>query len=55
LEQVCDAPQSAGEPQRHLSDDDIEAFGDELEERRRVIPKDRYLPHIKAFPGVRAL
>jgi len=38
-----------------LSEDDIEAFGEELEERRGVILKERYLPKIKAFPGVRAL
>jgi len=38
-----------------LSKDDIEAFGDELEERRGVILKERYLPKVEAFPGVRAL
>jgi len=38
-----------------LSEDDIEAFGEELEERRGVILKERYLPEVKAFPSVRAL
>jgi len=38
-----------------LSEDDIEAFGEELEERRGVILKERYLPKVEAFPGVRAL
>jgi beta-phosphoglucomutase-like phosphatase (HAD superfamily) len=38
-----------------LSEDDIEAFGEELEERRGAILKERYLPKVQAFPGVRAL
>ncbi len=38
-----------------LSEDDVEAFGEELEERRGAILKERYLPKVKAFPGVRAL
>ena len=38
-----------------LSEDDIEAFGEELEERRGVILKERYLPKVEAFPGVRDL
>ncbi len=38
-----------------LSEDDIEAFGEELEERRGVILKERYLPNVEAFPGVRTL
>jgi len=38
-----------------LSEDDLEAFGEELEERRGAILKERYLPKVQAFPGVRAL
>ena len=38
-----------------LSQDDLEAFGEELEERRGAILKERYLPKVKAFPEVRAL
>ena len=38
-----------------LNQDDLEAFGEELEERRGVILKERYLPKVRAFPGVRAL
>ncbi len=38
-----------------LSKDDIEAFGKELEKRRGVILKERYLSKVEAFPGVRAL
>lgn len=38
-----------------LSEDDIEAVGEELEERRGVILKERYLPNVEAFPGVRDL
>jgi len=38
-----------------LSEDDIEAFGEELEERRGMILKERYLPKVEAFPGVRTL
>ncbi len=38
-----------------LGNDDIEAWGEELEERRGEILKERYLPQVKAFPGVRAL
>jgi len=37
-----------------LSKDDIKAFGEELEERRGAILKERYLPKVQAFPGVRA-
>jgi len=29
-----------------LSEDDLEAFGEELEERRGVILKERYLPKV---------
>ena len=38
-----------------LGKDDIEAFGEELEERRGAILKERYLPKVRAFPGVRSL
>ncbi len=38
-----------------LSEDDIEAFGEELEERRGAILNERYLPKVQAFPRVRAL
>ncbi len=38
-----------------LSEYDIEAFGEELEERRGVILKERYLSTVEAFPGVRTL
>ena len=38
-----------------LCEDDIEAFGEELEERRGVILKESYLPKVEAFPGVPAL
>ncbi len=38
-----------------LSKDDIEAFGEKLEERRGAILKERYLPKVQAFPRVRAL
>jgi len=38
-----------------LSDDDIEAFGEDLEKRRGVILNKRYLPKVQAFPSVRAL
>ncbi len=38
-----------------LSEAEIEAFGEELEKRRGVILKERYLPKVEAFPGVRAL
>ncbi len=38
-----------------LSEDDIEAFGEKLEERRGAILKERYLPKVEAFPGVRDL
>ena len=38
-----------------LSEEDIEAIGEELEERRGAILKERYLPKVKAFPGVRDL
>jgi len=38
-----------------LSEDDLEAFGKELEKRRSAILKERYLPKVEAFPGVRAL
>ncbi len=38
-----------------LSEDDLEAFGKELEKRRGAILKERYLPKVQAFPGVRAL
>jgi len=38
-----------------LSKDDIEAFGEALEERRGAIVKERYLSKVQAFPRVRAL
>jgi HAD superfamily hydrolase (TIGR01509 family) len=38
-----------------LSQDEIEARGDALEKLRGNILKERYLPQLKAFPGVRAL
>ena len=38
-----------------LGADEIEAFGEQLEERRGAILKERYLPRVEAFPGVRAL
>jgi len=38
-----------------LNEDDIEAFGEKLEERRGAILKERYLPEVQAFPRVRAL
>lgn len=38
-----------------LSKDDLEAFGEELEERRGAILKERCLPKVQAFLGVRAL
>jgi len=38
-----------------LSEDDIKEFGEELEARRGAILKDRYLPKVDAFPGVRDL
>ncbi len=38
-----------------LSENDLKAFGEELEERRGAILKERYLPKVKAFPEVRAL
>ncbi len=38
-----------------LSQDEVEAFGEELEERRGAILKERFLSKVKAFPGVRAL
>ena len=38
-----------------LSEYDIEAFGEELEERWGVILKERYLSTVEAFPGVRTL
>ncbi len=38
-----------------LSEDEIEAKGDDLEEHRGKILKERYLPHITAFPRVREL
>src|SRR5689334_23119948 len=38
-----------------LSQNDIDASGDGLEEHRRAILIERYFPHLKAFPAVRAL
>jgi HAD superfamily hydrolase (TIGR01509 family) len=38
-----------------LSQNDIATWGDELEEHRGALLKERYLPRLKAFPGVRAL
>lgn len=38
-----------------LSEDEIEIKGDELEEHRGKILKERYLPHITAFPCAREL
>jgi beta-phosphoglucomutase-like phosphatase (HAD superfamily) len=38
-----------------LSRNEIEARGDELEKHRGNILKQRYLPHLKGFPGVRVL
>ena len=38
-----------------LSREEIERVGDELEAYRGRLFKQRYLPHLKAFPGVRAL
>ena len=38
-----------------LSEDDVEAWGEELEEHRGQILKERYLTQMQPFPGVRAL
>lgn len=38
-----------------LDPEEIEAFGERLEKRRAEILKQRYLPKIKGFPGVREL
>ena len=38
-----------------LSEHDLKTFGKRLEARRGDILKQRYLPHIRAFPGVRTL
>ena len=38
-----------------LRQNDIAAWGDGLERHRGALLKERYLPRLKAFPGVRAL
>jgi HAD superfamily hydrolase (TIGR01509 family) len=38
-----------------LSEQEIEELGHEMEKRRGVILKERYLPEVKAFPAVREL
>ena len=38
-----------------LSQNDIAAWGDGLEEHRGALLNERYLPRLTAFPGVRAL
>ena len=38
-----------------LSQDELDARGEDIEKRRSDILKTSYLPHIKAFPDVRAL
>ena len=38
-----------------LSEDELDAIGDDLEEHRGKILKERYLPQVTAFPQVREL
>ncbi len=38
-----------------LSEEEVEEEGEALEEHRGKVLKERYLPHVTAFPGVRAL